>query len=169
MKYNHFIKFFPLTAFMLTARLGGMNDIAWKNAFVVGGICTIAVIAFHVYKKMMFDRLMLGVNLFLLIGACSFYGDMSSVLYYLGVYKGPVFLSCLFCVGLLTTLFSQAGFIGIRSADKKKIENDSLQLLLLSFISIIWSIITNKYGLIISAVIPFIVLRIAYDYYREQV
>jgi hypothetical protein len=168
MKYVYFIKFLPLVAFMLTARLGGMDDIAWKNAFIVGGLCTIMVVAFHLYKKIMFDRLMLGVNLFLLVGACAFLSNMYSLLYYFGTYKGPVFLVSTFVVGLCTTIFSKAGFVGVDTPDRKKIYTTSLRLLFFNFVCIIWSIMTNDNGFIISVVVPFVALRVIYDRYGKQ-
>ncbi len=147
---------------MLTARLNGMTNLAWQKAFIAGGLCTLIVLAIHLYKKVTLDRLMLGVNLFLLVGALLFLGDISSLLYYYGTYKGAVFLSCVAIVGLFTTFFSETGFFVVKINDKKMIRTSSLRLLFVTLMSIIWSLITNKYGLIISAVIPFILLRTIY-------
>ena len=169
MNYIHLLRFIPLTAFMLTARLGGMNDLAWKNAFIIGGLCTVLVVTFQLYKNIIVHRLMLGVNLFLLVGAGAFLGNVYSILYYFGAYKGPVFLSCILLVGLFTTLFSSSGFVGVESKNSKKVYKASLQMLLLNFFAIVWSIIMNSYGLIVSVVIPFIGLRIIYDRLGDQI
>jgi hypothetical protein len=147
---------------MLSARVGGLTNLAWQQAFILGGICTIIILGIHLYKKVILDRLMLGVNLFLLVGAFAFLSDTSSILYYFGTYKGAVFLSCIAIVGLVTTFFSHAGFIGIKTNNAKMIRKSSLQLLFFTIISIIWSLITNNYGLLTSAVIPFIILRTIY-------
>ena len=34
MKSVNLMKFLPLTAFIITARLMGMDELAWKNAFL---------------------------------------------------------------------------------------------------------------------------------------
>jgi len=156
------LKFLPLTVFMLSARFGGQTDLAWKQAFILGGLCTIVILCIHLYKNVILDRLMLGINLFLLVGSGAFLSNSLYVLYYFGTYKGAVFLSCIAIVGLATTLFSNTGFIGIRTNHTDMIHKTSLQLLFLTIICIAWSLIANDYGLIVSAVIPFVILRMMY-------
>lgn len=162
------LKFLPLTIFMLSARLGGLTDVAWKQAFFLGGLCAIIIFAIHIYKKVILDRLMLGINLFLLVGAFAFLGNVPLFLYCYGTYKGAVFLSCLGIIGVITTCFSQAGFIGVITNNKREMRKASLQLLVLNIIAIVWSLAANNYGLLITAVIPFIVLRIVYAKLRDN-
>jgi len=162
------INVLPLTVFMLTARWGGWTDLAWRDAFIFGGLCTIFVIAVYVYKRATFDRLMLGVNLFLLVGALLFLSNAFSLLYYYGAYKGVVFLSGIAVVGVITTFFSEAGFIGVEGRNKIAIRKASLQLLLFTIFGIIWSFVMNNYGLIITAVVPFIMLRIVREKLSKQ-
>lgn len=169
MKLAETIKILPIIIFMLYARLNGMTELAWKNAFFIGGIAAIIVVAIQLYKKILIDRLVLGINLFLLLGAVAFFAEWDQVLYYYQMYKGVVFLSCIFVVGLITTLFTSAGFIGVRSEKRQKIKTYSSALLLVNIATIIISILLNPYGIIASVIAPFIGLKLCRDAYVEKI
>ena len=169
MKTINLLTFLPLFSFVLVARLHGMTDLAWKEAFLLSGLIFMVVIAIQLHAKVVIDRVMLGVNIFLAVGALAFLADIDPLLYYYGMYKGVAFLSCIAAVGLITSCFSESGFIGVASHNKKLIRDSSLQLLAINFAAIAWSFVMNADGLIISVVLPYIVLRVMYERFGHEI
>ncbi len=103
---------------------------------------------------------MLGANLFLIIASALFFFNITPCLYFLGNYKGAFFIGCVLLVGILASFATRAGFIGISHANKEIIRSNSLFLIGAVVIAFVWALITNSYGLFVSAILPFIVLRI---------
>jgi len=163
------LKFLPLTVFIVYARLNGMTDVAWREAFILGGICTLIVVAVQLYKKVTFDRLMLGVNLFLLVGAVAFLGELYGILMLYGTYKGAALLACVGIVGLMTTLFTDARFIGVDVVGKTALKKRySFMLLLVTMLAFVWAVMMNQQGLVVSAIVPFIILRVMYEEFGKK-
>lgn len=154
-----YIKFFPLIIFLWCAKLLGMNEEAWRTAFIASGLAACLLTGFLIYKKVVLDRLMLGANIFLIVGALAFIFDIESILYWYGVYQGAVFILPIVVVGICS-LCSSAGFIGIENKNKEAVRSTSLYLLGASVICLLWSIMLNRSGIFISAALPFIVLKI---------
>jgi len=169
MKTINLLTFLPLFVFMLVARLHGMTELAWQEAFMLSGLCAIVIVTIQMYQKLIIDRLMLGVNLFLTLGAVAFLVNIDSLLYYYGAYKGVAFLSCIAVVGIVTSLFSDSVFVGISSHNKKLINEVSLQLLAVNAAAIAWSFVMNSDGLIISVVVPYVALRVIYERLGKEV
>jgi len=169
MNFITILQFLPLTIFLVYARLNGMTDLAWRDAFILAGVTTLIVVAIQVYKKVTFDRLMLGVNLFLLVGAIGFLGKLYGLLSLYGTYKGAALLICTSLIGIVATLFTKAGFIGVNVIGKAPLKRRySCFLLIINMIAIVWAIITYQYGLLISAAFPFIVLRFMYENFSKK-
>jgi hypothetical protein len=149
----------PLFAFMMYGRWYGVdNDLAWKNAFILGSLLSLVVVSIQLCYKVVFNRLLLGGYLFLITGAILFMTEAYSILYYYGVYKGASFLSSIALVGIITTFFTKAGFVGVESHDTLNVKKLSLQLLALNFIAVAWAVGLYSYGLIVTAVVPSVVL-----------
>lgn len=160
-----FIKFLPLTGFMVYARMKGMTSLAWQEAFYVAGLLALIVFAVLWYKKITLDRLMLGMNLFLFSAAVGFFFNIEPLLNFYEAYKGVALLGNVAIVGILSTLFFPAGFIGIVHSDTMK---SSLILLGASILAVIWSVIMNTQGIALSAALPFILLKIFQEYLITQ-
>ena len=169
LKLAEAIKILPIFIFMLYARLNGMTELAWKNAFFIGGIAAIFVVTIQLYKKILIDRLVLGINLFLLLGAVAFLSEWDHLLDYYQAHKGAVLLSCIFVIGLITTVFTSAGFIGVKSEKKEKIKIYSYILLFINIATIVISTTLNSYGIIASVIAPFILLKLCRDTYVEKI
>lgn len=153
-------KYFPLIAFLWTAKLLGMTEEAWRCAFILGGIAAVIFTALFVHKNVILDRLMLGANLFLVIGAIGFLFRAGSILYWYGMYEGASFLFPIVLVGLATMTYSTAGFIGVLHANNNTIRSASIKLLVVTLFAFGWSIVANNAGLFISAALPFIILKV---------
>ena len=163
------IKYLPIIVFTICSRLNSMTDAAWQNAFILGGIFAAIVVAIQFDKKVIFDRIMLGVNLFLSVGAIAFLGSFYSLLYFYGTYKGAALLMCTGLVGIATTLYTDVGFIGADVEGKAHLKRIySYQLLVINGFFIMWALMTNCYDVLISVVVPFIALRTAYERFVKQ-
>ena len=153
------LQWLPLFVFLSFARFNEMSDDLWRQAFYVSSICALVVTAFLIYKKIILDRLRFGINLFLISGAFAFLTDSESVLRFFEANKGVVFFSGIIAVGLLTTLFSPLGFIGISVRDKQQLKKMSFVLLGATIGALIWSVFMNDYDTLVAVVVPFIALR----------
>ena len=100
---------------------------------------------------------MLGVNLFLFVGACAFFFNIDPILDFYFKYEGVAFIANIVLVGFFSTFFSKAGFIGV---EYKGTFMNSLLLLGLCFGALIWACLMNNHGILITAATPFIILKI---------
>jgi|GEM_PF-5042005 len=158
------LKSLPLIVLVVYARLHGMTDIAWKNAFILAGITTFIVVPIQLYQKITMDRLMLGVNVFVLGIAVAFLGEMSKILSFCHTYKGAALLLCIAIVGITATLFTDAGFIDAEFIGQEYLRKKYSYILLgINIIAIIWSVLTTSKGFFVSIVIPFVILRVTYE------
>ena len=156
---SQLLQWLPLFVFMLYPRFREMSADVWQEAFYVASACALLVIMFLSYKKIILDRLRLGISVFLMIGAAAFLIDAEPVLIFYDTYKGAVFFVAMLLVGVATTLFSDFGFVGI-AGDKDTIRKSSLYLLGATVCALIWSVVTNSQDMFVSIAIPFIVLRL---------
>jgi len=154
-----YLKFFPLTAFLLYARIFSFTPQAWQGAFILAGALAACVTTFLLFQPIILDRLMLGINLFFFVGASAFIFKIIPILQFYGAYKGPAFFMSIIAIGLITTFSSPAGFIGIYHHNKTALKLASYRLLAASFACLVLSFLLNSYGLLASATLPFITLR----------
>ena len=158
--WPEYIAIVPIISFMNYMRWYGMDEQAWRGAFIFAGFAAIAVYAVQLRYKVEIDRLMLGLNSFLLIGALGFLFNNEVILQWYSSSKGGPLFVCTAAVGLLTTLFTKRGFIGLQSVDKQAIKYGSFLLLAATFVALIWSIQSNDQGIIWAVAAPFILLRL---------
>ncbi len=162
-QWLHYLRFFPLTVFMVYARSYGMTNQAWYGAFVLAGLCSLAMFAILVNKRVMLDRLMLGVNLFFLVGACGFLFNVEEILQWYSETRGGPFFGCIALVGVLSILFTKAGFIGVKNKSNKAIQYSSFLLFAATIISWVWSVRYDDQGLGFAVVLPCLLLFVVRD------
>ncbi len=153
------IMLLPLLGFMLYVRFAGMTLKAWENGFIFGGFLALAVTLILLQKKVIMDRIMLGVNLFLCIGGLGFLFNLKTILKWYGMTKGGPFFSCIAAVGLLSTLFTKAGFLGASNKTKEAVRYGSFLLLAATVVALIWSLQMDASGLLWAVAVPFFVLK----------
>ena len=153
------IKLLPILGFMLYARMAGMNEQAWSHAFIFGGLLALGVTLILLQKKITMDRVMLGINLFLFVGAIGFLFHVPIILKWYSASKGGPFFSCIVLVGLLSIFFTKSGFLGNQTKTKAAIRYGSFLLLASTIIALIWSLQMNTQGLLGAVVLPFFVLK----------
>lgn len=165
------ISFAPIILFMFYTRIRGLVSlsplasaagcsIAWQEPFYAGAILALIAIVVQYAAGLTLDRLMLGANAFLLTAAALFLCNINPCLYFLGAYKGAFFIACVLLVGIITTFATKSGFIGVANGHPHAVRSHSLVLLVVTVVAFFWAILTNSYGLLVSAIIPFVCLRI---------
>lgn len=162
------LSFIPIFAFLIYARvkeLLGSCNVGWQEPFYIGALLAIVLSTLQYYTGLILDRLMIGANLFLVLSAFFFLFQINPCLSFLGAYKGPSFIAAVLLVGILSTFFTRYGFIGC-TGDRDKIRHASLLLVIATLAALSWAFIFNQQGLLISAAIPFIALRMLNEYLK---
>lgn len=117
-KYITIIEFIPIVAFGLVVRLTSENGVNWKLAFIIGAFFAVFEKALLVAKRFPLDRLLLGVDVFLIIGGVGFLFNISLILNtYDRLIQATLFASLL-AIGLLTTFLTERGFVGIKHHER---------------------------------------------------
>ncbi len=162
-RWVHFLQYAPIVFFAGYMRMEDMTDALWSYAFSFAGFCAIGAILISIHKRITMDRLFLGVNLFLILGACGFLFNLQPLLEWYGDTTGGPFFTCIFVVGLFTTLFTQSGFIGAKNMSRDAIRYGSFLLLAATLIALVWSVKADDQGILWATAMPFIILRIIQD------
>ena len=163
------LQFFPLTIFLMIALQHGTPQPAdWLNAFVWGGSMAILQFALLLSGKNPLNRIVLGVNLYLIFAGIAAFTGLGVLLKILDDLKeSAVFLSIL-AVGICTTITSKFGFVGtVEIASPKSVKTYSLLLLLLAFMAVVASF-WFKGALLFSAAIPLICMSVANRLFKWQ-
>lgn len=164
------LSFIPIFVFMVYARIKqflGSCNVAWQEPFYIGALLAIVLTTLQYISGLILDRLMMGANLFLVASAFFFLFQINPCLTFLGAYKGPCFIAGVLLVGIYSTFFTRYGFIGI-TGDHKKIRSTSFILLAATVAALIWAFAFNNSGLLLSAIVPFIALRILNEYLKNS-
>ena len=161
--FYHVVNYIPLFAFLLYARVYGLmqsTSADWQHAFYIGGGLAIFAIAFQLINNVLINRLWLAGHLFLMSNALLFTVNAQRPLAWVGEYKGATFILAFIAVGIVTTLFSSAGFIGAEHGNPTEIKKQSLLLLGACVLGFIWAYGTNAQSFWISTVLPIVLLRL---------
>lgn len=157
-KLASYFALFPLTVFVLYAFWGGQPDVnRFKVAFTLGGTLAAIQLVWTLYGGNIVDRTVLGVNLYLVIGALCFYLDWVQLgQTYDHLRETGVVLAITF-IGAVTTLLSPYGFVGAVGPRSLIIKN-SAALLAVALIGCVLSF-TFRGQLLISAAVPIIAIQ----------
>lgn len=157
------LQFFPLTIFVYIAFLHDKPQAAdWLNAFLAGGAAAGLqfILACVIFRGRPLNRLLMGVNAYLMIGGVSVLTNQLAILQMLnGLRESGIFL-CILAVGIVTTLGTEAGFVGgMNWTDASHVKRCSLGLLILTLIATAASF-HFRGNLTLSAVIPLVALAV---------
>ena len=164
------LSFIPIFVFVIYARvkeLLGSCNVGWQEPFYIGALLAIVLTTLQYMSGLILDRLMMGANLFLVLSAFFFLFQINPCLSILGEYKGPCFIAAVLIVGIFSTFFTRYGFIGA-TGDHKKIRFASIILLVGTTAALLWAFLFNHLGIAISAIVPFIALRILNEYLKNS-
>lgn len=165
------LSYIPIFVFATYARIKqflGSCVIAWQEPFYIGASLAIVLTTLQYLSGIILDRLMMGANVFLVASAFFFLFQINPCLSILGAYKGPCFIIAVLLVGIFSTFFTRYGFVGC-TGDQHKIRSASLILLASTVFALIWAFIFNDRGLLISAIVPFIALRILNEHLKNGI
>ncbi len=160
--------YIPVFLLILVARILKYSPQAWQYGFICGSIAAISVTVFNLYQNQILDRLALGINTFLIIGAVSFLLRILPILLLYRDHKGIIFFTCIILVGIITTIATPTKFIGIAHHDAQKLTIASIKLLACSVACLIFAELFKSYDLFLVISIPFILLRLARDYLVKE-
>lgn len=163
-----FIPIFVFATYAYIKQFLGSCVIAWQEPFYIGASLAIVLTTLQYISGIILDRLMMGANLFLVASAFFFLFQINPCLSILGAYKGPSFITAVLLVGIYTTFFTRYGFVGC-TGDHNKIKHSSLLLLIATLAALAWAFIFNHTGLLVSAILPFIALRLLNEYLKNSI
>lgn len=140
----------------------------WKMPFLASGGAAILVIIFSFYKKKLADRILLGFNLYFITGGVAFITQQWWLNNFYDQLQASGLLLWVIGIGLITTLFSSYGFIGVKSFNTNSVKKYSFYLLLFSIIAFSLSFACRG-NRVLSELVPFIGLFVLQRILREKV
>jgi hypothetical protein len=157
----------PLSVFVISIKFIDDKLLeSWKPLFICGGAIALIVIILFLQKKLIFNRILLAINLYLISGAlASIFNKISFGTYF--KLQGSGMILWVIAIGIISTIFSSKGFIGVDSKYKKSIKKYSVYLLACSVIAFIVSF-TLKGNRILSELIPFTCLFIIQKSFQKK-
>ena len=155
---KNFSQFLPLSLFATYSfRTGAPSQERLFEAFMIGAIAAAIQLLWVMGQQRPANRLILGANLWLLIGGVAAYLRLWEVLQiYKELREAGIFVLILL-IGLLTTVFSPTGYIGGRSESSTIVRRYSLLLLLGTILALSLSL-SFRGNTFIAAVLPIVFL-----------
>lgn len=162
------LQFFPLAVFLLVARSHNFTGNAWYYAFQLGAIAALietGILLFLVGHQL--NRLMCGINLYLVVGGLSILFNISIMLNFLDSLReaGVIFFIGLVCV--LATLFTRTGVFETTFSNKNLEKNFSLFFLVAIAVTFVWSYF-HRGDTLMGGFIPILILVILKSMFQRQ-
>ncbi|UXI66203.1 hypothetical protein [Tahibacter amnicola] len=124
------VQFFPLSLFATYAYwMGEPSPDRWLVAFQLGALAAAAQLAVLVRRTSPANRLILGANLYLLLGGAAVCFQQWWFLQMLDTLHESAILLCMLGVGVVTTIATPGGFVAVADAGPSAIRRASLWLL----------------------------------------
>jgi tetratricopeptide (TPR) repeat protein len=125
-----FVQFLPLIVFATYAFWDGTpTDARWVEAFKLGGLAALGHLFVVLRRGRPADRLILGVNLYLLAGGLAAFTQQWWFLRYYGALKESAIFLFMLGVGAVATFATAAGFLGVADAPPATVRRYSLWML----------------------------------------
>lgn len=151
------LQFAPLSAFVIYARVNGISPEVWAGAFKLAALLAFVETLLLIYKKVPLNRLVLGTNLFLFLGGIGFQFHIVPILRWYGNMMEATLFAAIIAIGIVTTLCTSIGFIGVPNAPRHTVMQYSAILLVVAVGCFIFSL--NASGnLLLAGVVPFLCL-----------
>lgn len=165
------LQFFPLTLFLRIAFLHGQPQADdWLHAFLAGGVAAILqfLVLLLLRRGRPLNRMMLGINAYLIVGALAVLGNQPALLALLNDLRESGIFLCLLAVGVITTWRSRTGFLGEDHAGpRSRMQVCSFWLLVLTCIATAASFYFRG-QLLFSAVLPMIALVLMSKFLKKR-
>ncbi len=158
----------PLPIFVIYLRLIDATILEnLKYPFFVSGFVALIVIISFFYKKIVFDRILLGVNLYLISGVLAFITHQWWLIKIYNQLQGSGMILWIIATGITTIFLSPKGFIGVDSSDKNSIKKYSNYLLLFSAITFTVSF-RLRGNILFSEFVPFTCLFLLQGLFKKK-
>ncbi len=153
----------PLIVFLISVSFIDKSiPMNWEGPFVLSGFVALAVILVFLYRKLLLNRIFLGINLYLFSGGLAFITHQWWLNQIYDSLQASGVLIWVIGIGVISTLISSKGFIGVESPDKKTIKKYSFFLLAASAIAFALSF-GFQGNRILSESIPFVGLFLVHS------
>ena len=153
------VKYIPILAFVIYTNIIATND--WSSGFIIGGILAIIQLVFFTIKSKMINRIIIGADIYLIIAGLAAASKWGYLLLILNNLRETGLLLCIFLVGIYTTAFSRAGFIGTDNYERpEKTKSYSIILLCISAIAVGISFVFRN-NRVIAIILPIIIIASA--------
>ncbi|MCG8565846.1 MAG: hypothetical protein MI747_12270 [Desulfobacterales bacterium] len=159
----------PLTLFVyFLRRIHTQPSATWENAFLAAGLAATLIIALHLYKKLTLNRIFLGINLYLISGGLAFLTHQWWLNEIYGHFHASGMFLWIIGVGLVSTLASPLGFMGVPSPEPKQVRKFSICLLGFTICAFVVSYAFRGHW-ILSEMVPFLWLFLGHNLLRARV
>ena len=156
-----FIQFVPLSVFAAYANLtGSPSPQRWLEAFAIGTALVVVRFGIMRWRRIQINPLILGTDLYLLFGLIACLSGHPWLTDPLASARETGVLIAIFCIGLISTVYSQRGFVLAEGRPRREVVRASLMLLLIAAVGIIASYVFRGHTLY-SAVLPIVALAIS--------
>jgi hypothetical protein len=129
---DNLVQLLPLSVFATYAFWHGpppaMSE-RWLTAFLVGGAVALAQLGIAVWRRRPISPLILGVNLYLIVGAVASRARLWEVLKVYDALAESAIFGAILLVGVVTTAASSRGFVGVAHPERRRVVLASLALL----------------------------------------
>lgn len=156
------LQFLPLTVFTVYSfRTGIPSQERLFQGFMIGAVAALLQVVWLMRQRTPANRLILGVNVWLIAGGIAVYFKLWGVLKMYRELRESGVLACMLGTGIIATVFSPAGFSGSLSGNVPLIFRYSCVLIFLTSLALTCSIYLRG-NMFWAAVVPIAVLSIAY-------
>jgi hypothetical protein len=110
---EYLLGFIALTVFAALAFAAApQTNATWRHAFLVAGAIACVELAVLAYRAKPANRFIIGANVWLIVGAVAFLSKQWWLLAIYERWQGIGLVGAMLAVGVLTSIFSSAGFVG---------------------------------------------------------
>ncbi len=165
------VQFFPLSLFATYAYWRGTpTGDRWVTAFELGAAAAILEFVICFSQPRVANRLVLAANLYLVVAGAAAFAHQSWLLNIYGVFQESGIFLFMFAVGIVTTFWSAAGYVGaeVSSASKTDIRRASIWLVSATVLALGASRVFRG-DRTWAAVVPIIALAVAQRVLRYRV
>lgn len=153
-------QFLPLSVFTIYSfRTGVPSQERLFTGFMIGAVVAVIQLIWLLRQQRPANRLILGANLWLIIGGAAVYFQLWGILKLFREMREAGLLASMLAIGIVTTLFSPAGYIGSSHADAVLVRKKSCLLLLVTVLALLCGLYFRG-NTLFAAVIPIIILAV---------
>lgn len=154
------LEFIPLAAFLLALRnLNPSYDNYWLITYGISASAALFCIGFKLLKHEFQNKIILGINCYLLSGALGIVAKQTWLMQLYGSLQSAAMLLWILVIGILALLFSTWFPTNLRQKKRTRLYEKTMTLITLGSFGLAYSALGNT---VFSETIPFAVLFISY-------